>query len=66
MAGDEFEFERFRRRKRIVLIDQAAWIAAAEDVLLNKLRWHTISPTDRQLTDARGIHLVSGDDMNRD
>lgn len=66
VAGDEYEFERFRRRKRVVLFDQAAWIATAEDVLLHKLRCHTISPTDRQLTDARGIQLVSGDELDRD
>ncbi len=66
VAGDEYEFERFRRRRRIALFDQPAWIAAPEDVLLHKLRWHQISPTDRQLTDARGIFLVSQDDLDRD
>lgn len=66
VAGDDYEFERFRRRKRITLFDQPAWIAMPEDVLLHKLRWHTISPTDRQLTDARGICLVSGDVLDRD
>jgi len=50
----------------VTLFKQDAWIATAEDVLLHKLRWHTISPTDRQLTDARGIQLVSGDDLDRD
>ena len=66
LAGDLYEFERFRRRKRVTLFDQPAWIATAEDVLLHKLRWHTISPTDRQLVDARGIQLVSGDELDRD
>ena len=66
VAGDEYEFERFRRRRRVTLFDQPAWIAAPEDVLLHKLRWHTISPTDRQLTDARGIFLVSGEDLDRE
>ena len=65
VAGDEYEFERFRRRRRIALFDQPAWIAAPEDVLLHKLRWHKISPSDRQLNDARGIFLVSGDDLDR-
>ena len=65
VAGDEYEFERFRRRRRVTLFDQPAWIAAPEDVLLHKLRWHTISPTDRQLTDARGIFLISGADLDR-
>lgn len=47
------------------LFGQAAWIATAEDVLLHKLRWHTISPTERQLTDARGIVAVSGYALDR-
>ena len=66
VAGDEYEFERFRRRKRVKLFKQPAWIAAPEDVLLHKLRWHLISPSDRQLTDARGIFLVSRDDLDRE
>ena len=66
VAGDEYEFERFQRKRRITLFDQPAWIAAPEDVLLHKLRWHLMSPTDRQLTDARGIFLVSGDELDRD
>jgi hypothetical protein len=65
LAGDDYEFERFRRRIRTELFGQAAWLATAEDVLLHKLRWHTISPTDRQLTDARGIVAVSGDALDR-
>lgn len=65
VAGDEYEFERFRRRKRVSLFNQPAWMATAEDVLLHKLRWHKISPIDRQLTDARGILLVSGDVLDQ-
>jgi len=59
MAGDEYETVRFERRLRLTLFGQPARIATAEDVLLHKLRWHTISPTDRQLTDVRGILAVS-------
>ena len=66
VAGDDYEFERFRRKRRVTLFDQLAWIAAPEDVLLHKLRWHLMSPTDRQLSDARGIFLVSGDELDRD
>jgi len=66
VAGDAYEFERFSRRRRIRLFDQDAWIAAPEDVLLHKLRWHRISPTDRQITDARGIYAVSGDHLDFD
>lgn len=47
VAGDEYEFERFRRRRRVKLFEQPAWIAAPEDVLLHKLRLHLISPSER-------------------
>jgi hypothetical protein len=66
VAGDEYEFTRFARRHRVTLFGQPAWIAAPEDVLLHKLRWHEISPSDKQLTDARGIYLVSGEVLDRD
>ncbi|WP_153556684.1 hypothetical protein [Roseimaritima sediminicola] len=66
VAGDEYEFTRFARRQRITLLGQPAWIAAPEDVLLHKLRWHKISPSDKQLKDARGIFLVSGEELDRD
>jgi hypothetical protein len=65
VASDEYEFERFRRRQRISLFDQPAWIATPEDVLLHKLRWYRMSPSDRQLTDARGIFQVSGKELDR-
>lgn len=64
VAGDEYEFERFKRRRRVGLLDQGAWIAAPEDVLLHKLRWHRVSPSDRQILDARGIYAVSGSEMD--
>ncbi len=64
VAGDAYEFERFRRRKRVRLLGQDAWIATAEDVLLHKLRWYTITPSGRQLADARGIYLVSGSELD--
>ncbi len=38
---------------------------APVDVLLHKLRWRQISPTDRQLTDGRGRFLVPGDELDR-
>jgi len=66
VAGDEYEFQRFIRRKRVTLFNQSAWIAAAEDVLLHKLRWHKISPTDRQLSDAKGIYAVSEEILDQD
>ena len=60
LAGDAYELERFKRRRQVTLLGQPAVLAAPEDIVLHKLRWHTISPSNRQLTDAAGILSVSG------
>ena len=66
VPDDAYERKRFSRRRRVELFGQTASIATAEDVLLHKLRWHTISPTERQLNDASGIFAVSRSDMDVD
>jgi hypothetical protein len=53
-----FEREMFARRKQIHLFGEPAWIGTAEDVLLHKLHWNKITPSDRQLGDASGIVAV--------
>lgn len=64
LAGDDYERERFRRKRPVRIVDVDAFIAAPEDIVLHKLRWYSISPSDRQLTDAAGIISVSGDTMD--
>ncbi len=53
-----FEREMFARRKQVKLFGEPAWIGTAEDVLLHKLYWNQITPSDRQLGDAAGIVAV--------
>ena len=44
-----------QRRVHVTLFGEPAWIATAEDVILHKLVWNHISPSDRQLGDAAGV-----------
>jgi hypothetical protein len=53
-----FEREMFARRKQVTLFGELAWLATAEDVLLHKLYWNQMTPSDRQLGDAAGIAAV--------
>src|SRR5208282_792849 len=55
---EPFDREMLRRRVRITLFGEPAWIATAEDVILHKLVWNRISPSDRQLGDAAGVMAV--------
>ncbi len=56
---EEYDCVRFERRLSIQLFGETAFIARPEDVILYKLRWHCISPSDRQLSDSAGILAVS-------
>jgi hypothetical protein len=61
-----FEREMFARRKQVKLFGETAWIGTAEDVLLHKLYWNQITPSERQLGDAAGIVAVQQDALDRD
>jgi hypothetical protein len=53
-----FDREMLRRRVHITLFGEPGWIATAEDVILHKLIWNQISPSERQLGDAAGVIAV--------
>lgn len=53
-----FDQEMLRRRIRVTLFGEAAWISTAEDLILHKLLWNRMSPSDRQLGDAAGVVAV--------
>ena len=66
LKQDEFERNAFERRRQATLFGAPAWIMTAEDVILHKLFWHKITPSDRQLLDAAGVFAVqdAGLDMS--
>jgi hypothetical protein len=67
LAGSEpFDQEMLRRRVQATLFGESAWISTAEDVILHKLLWNRISPSDRQLGDAAGIVAVQADALDND
>jgi hypothetical protein len=61
-----FDQQMFARRLRTTLFGVTAWLCTAEDVVLHKLHWHTISPSQRQLGDAAGVVAVQGDGLDRE
>ena len=60
-----FDREMMKRRVQATLFGEGAWIATAEDVILHKLIWNRISPSDRQLGDAAGIVAVQTDTLDK-
>ena len=60
-----FEISMFERRVSVNLLGEGAWIATAEDVILHKLYWDSITPSERQIGDAAGIVAVQSDSLDR-
>lgn len=62
---EPFDREMLKRRVAVTLFAEPAWIATAEDVILHKLIWNRISPSERQLADAAGIVAVQADALDK-
>jgi hypothetical protein len=60
LKADEFEREMFRRKIKDAWLGEPVWIATAEDVVLHKLYWNKLTPSDRQLGDVAGVVAVQG------
>lgn len=58
LRAEPFEREMFGRKLRHELLGEPAWIATPEDVVLHKLYWNLITPSERQLGDAAGVVAV--------
>jgi hypothetical protein len=61
-----FETNMFARRIRADLFGETAWICMAEDVILHKLHWHRLSPSERQIGDAAGVVAVQAGALDID
>jgi hypothetical protein len=62
---EPFDREMLRRRAQVTLFGEAAWISTAEDVVLHKLVWNRISPSERQLGDAAGVVAVQAGALDK-
>jgi hypothetical protein len=60
-----FDEEMLRRRLPVTLFSEPAWISTAEDVILHKLFWNRMTPSDRQLGDAAGIVAVQAGALDK-
>lgn len=59
-----FERQAFVRRQQVTIYDTPAWISTPEDVILHKLLWNKISPSQRQLGDIAGVLAVQKDALD--
>jgi len=60
-----FEREMFQRRKQHNVFGVSAWIATPEDIILHKLYWDKLSPSERQRGDVAGVFAVQKETLDR-
>src|SRR5438309_5051263 len=65
LRADPFEISMFERRLRVSFLGERTWIATAEDVILHKLYWDSLTPSERQISDAAGVVAVQSDSLDR-
>ena len=53
-----FSVEEFARRKTLLLEGHSLPIASAEDIILSKLEWNRITPSERQIRDALNVAVT--------
>jgi hypothetical protein len=63
-ANTSFEREMFSRRINQILFGEPAWIATAEDIILHKLYWDRLSPSERQRGDVAGVFAVQREKLD--
>jgi len=63
--GEPFTKSCFERARKVEL-SEGVWVmmASPEDVLLHKVYWDRLMPSERQLRDARGIFSVLGEKLD--
>jgi hypothetical protein len=62
-----FSVEEFRRRRQGVdLHGCRVAVASPEDVILSKLEWDKITPSERQVQDALNVAVVQGTNLDQD
>ena len=55
----------FQRRLSVHLLGERTWIATAEDMILHKLYWDSLTPSERQVGDAAGVVAVQSALLDR-
>lgn len=68
LSNDPHDQERFQRRVRVFdpALEREVFIAAAEDVVIMKLRWALNAARSKDRDDARDVVGVCGDDLDWD
>lgn len=55
LSPDQYDQERFRRRRRVRLLERETYMPSVEDVIVTKLRWGSQGRRNKDINDVRGV-----------
>jgi len=64
LSDDEYDQERFSRRRSVSFLGRAAFIPTAEDVIITKLRWSQHGRRIKDRDDARNVIAIQYDRLD--
>ena len=64
VTDDPFDRERFARRQPIRFLGEPTWVATAEDVVIQKLRWAVRARRAKDIEDAKNVIAVQANSLD--
>jgi len=66
LKDDVFTSTQFSRRRMDTIWGMQGFVESPEDTILSKLLWYKITPSERQLSDAKGVLILQKDRLDYD
>lgn len=65
LTDEEFDKLRFKRRKKVKILDQFMEMASAEDAIIQKLRWYKEGQIEKHLVDAAFVYQIQKKNLDK-
>lgn len=65
LTDEEFDKSRFKRRKKVKILDQIMQMASAEDTIIQKLRWYQMAKIEKHLVDAAFVYQIQKGNLDK-
>lgn len=65
LTDTPFDKSRFSRKVEVEVLGQKMFFTTAEDTILQKLRWYTISPLEKSLIDAAFVYQIQYKNLDK-
>lgn len=65
LTDEEFDKSRFKRRKKVKILNSFIEMATAEDTIVQKLRWYKMGGIEKHLIDAAFVYQIQKTNLDK-